>query len=461
MDQLDARFRMQQAGNMLGGRLSADLDPTWSNFFARGDDGQAYTVYGLGQPLVLMPLVGIARTVGEPGSKGTRGLVADAVVVLLYATIVNLGLAAGCFGVFRKLRIPPRASAVGTLLLFLLTPWLIWGRSMQEEALTGALLLGAFYGMLRWRLCRCPWWLGFAGFMSAYTANIRPNAVFIAGALFLWFVISQPTARLKSVVLFLLGSLPALALFFWWNTYRFGSPLQTGWQTGDAGWSFDSSLFLNLLILPDFGLLWFAPLMLLLPLQIRRLRLRLLGVLVAGALVLHAVMLAGLPQYVGHAVGVAWGPRYLMHGVVLAGPLIWVAWLRLRKDRLRTAGLILITVSALVQFSGAFFQPRLEYAQDEYRTQRGLEDMQPYGWLPRRFANIGWWVSGDLAEKSFPKDEEYGAEILTTPDLPPLRIAASSRLESGGTVVVVAWSGFVLCLIVAGGATWLMVRRRE
>ena len=182
----------------------------------------------------------------------------------------------------------------------------------------------------------------------------------------------------------------------------------------------------------------------------------------AGAAEVAADRGAGVEDLdVGHAVGVAWGPRYLMHGVVLAGPLIWVAWLRLRKDRLRTAGLILITVSALVQFSGAFFQPRLEYAQDEYRTQRGLEDMQPYGWLPRRFANIGWWVSGDLAEKSFPKDEEYGAEILTTPDLPPLRIAASSRLESGGTVVVVAWSGFVLCLIVAGGATWLMVRRRE
>ena len=459
IDHIDGIMRVRVAENLLQGQLTADTDPVWSNFYARGSDGQSYTVYGLGQPLVFAPLVGMAGVFGEIGGKGRGALIAEAFVVLLYTALINLALAAALYGVLRQLRLPERASAVGTLLLLVLTPWLIWGRSLQEEALTAALLLGAFLGMLRWRSCACPWWLLAAGLMAGYTANVRPNAVFMVGALFAWFVISQQSARLKSAALFLAGSVPSLVLFFWWNAHRFGSPLKTGWQASGAAWSFDFSLFANLLVLPDYGLLWFAPLLILLPLTRQRMRLRLLAGLMAGAFVVHAILLAGMPQYVGHAVGVSWGPRYLMHGALLAGPLVWLGWLKLRKSRLHRVGLALIVLSAVVQWAGLWFQPRLEYSQDEYRTEQGLSDMQPHPWLLRRFSNIVTWISGDLDQYSFPKGKVEGADILMTPDLPPLRISASSRLEGGGFIVVAAWGWFIVCLGAGAASSWLMVRR--
>lgn len=457
IDHIDGLMRVRVADAMLDGRLTAVADPNWSNFFAQGADGETYTIYGLGQPLLLLPLVAVASAFGTIGGEGAGALFAEAFVAVGYSLLVNLVLAAASMGVLRGLRLSPRAAAAGTLVLFVATPWLIWGRSMQEEALVAALLLGALLGILRWKRCGCPWWLASAGLMAGFTASVRPNAVFAVAALVSWLVWTQSPARLKSGVLFIAGSLPALGLFFWWNAYRFGNPLRTGWQAGDAAWSFDFTRLSELLLLPDFGLLWFAPMLPLILLTCQRLRG--LGPLMAVAYVAHAVLLAGMPQYVGHAVGVAWGPRYLMHGVLLAGPLVWFGWLKLRKHPLRKAAAALLVLSLAVQWAGLWFQPRLEYAQDVYRKERGLDEISPHAWLPRRFVNIGAWLDGSLEERSFPQDSQVGAGILTTPDLPPLRVTASSRLRGGGALVTVAWTGFVLCLSLAAVAGWFLLRR--
>lgn len=452
IDHLDGSVRVNMAERMLHGRLDSQPDPGWPSFHAEGTDGRHYAVYGVGQPLLLIPLVAIGNTVGGTGP------VRDAVIVLGYTALVNLLLAGACFGVLRQLRLSPRASAVGTLALFVISPWLIWGRSMQEEALTAALLLGALVGMLRWKSCHCLWWLLAAGLLAGFTANVRPNAVFMVLALFTWMVVSLPAARLKSAVVFIAGSAPSLALFFWWNAYRFGSPLKIGF---DTNWSWDFGRFANLLVLPDYGLLWFAPLLLLLPLTRQRDGLRLLAMLMAAAFVAHSVFLAGLPQYVGHAVGVSWGPRYLMHGALLAGPLIWMAWLKARKHKIHRVGIALIVISATVQWAGLWFQPRLEYAQDEYRAEHDKYPIEPHPWLLRRFSNIAAWTMSDLDQYSFPKGTVEGADVLMTPDLPPLRIAASRRLDAGSGIVAAAWGWFMLWLGVAGGAMWLLWRPRE
>ncbi|MBZ0137495.1 MAG: glycosyltransferase family 39 protein [Planctomycetes bacterium] len=454
VDQVDGAFRIQLAENVLHGELSMEPDPDWPMFFRAGQDGRTYSIYGLGQPLVLAPMVLV--TGASPETPVSR-----AALVWLYTISINLALAGAIYGVFRQIGLTARGAGLSTLALMVVTPWLIWGHSLQEEALVGAALAGALYCTMRRLKSDGEVWAAVAGLLAAFTANARPNAVFIAGALFVWLVCCTGRGRFRTAAVFLAGSLPSLALFFWWNLHRFGNPLQTGWQTGNDAWSFQFDLFLNLLILPDFGLLWFAPLLLVLPAARGRARLRLLAWLVLLGFVMHAVLLAGYPRYVGHALGAAWGPRYMMHGVLFVAPLVWLGWLRVRRSRFRALAFVLLVGSTTIQWAGIMFPPRLEHAQDEFRRERSLGPMEPYAWLPRRFTNLYWWATGDLEDRSFPNDPVGGDRVATRPDFLPARLATSPKLAHDKGLGALLWGGFVVLVVVVAGAVHLMLRKRQ
>ena len=459
IDQGDGAFRIQFAGALSEGRLNVERDSTWPMFTADGRDGRQYSIYGMAQPLVLVPLVMITGADDALWNIDRKSTIRKALLVMLYTLLVNLSLAAVTYGIFRQLRFTPRASSLSTLGVLLCTPWLIWGLSMQEESLVGLMLAGALYASLIRLRGGGTGWLALAGLLAALTANVRPNAVFMVAALFVWLMWCERRAWMKAGAMFLAGSVPSLALFFWWNAYRFGSPLMTGWQAGHEPWSFRPHLFFELLVVPDYGLIWFAPLLLLLPWAGSRAHLRLLAWLLVAGFVLHAALLAGYPRYVGHGVGLAWGPRYLMHGAFMAGPLVWLAWLKLRKSRWRYAALAVVVLAASVQWTGSVFQPRLEYAQDAYRIRRDMERMQPFPWLPRRYCNIYWWATGDLPDKSFPGDAVGGDRYPLTPDLLPLLVAAQPP-QLDRSLIPLIWTLFSALVLVLAAAITLMVRKR-
>lgn len=458
IDQIDGALRVQLAVDLTQGNLNSAPDADWPMFFARGRDDRSYSIYGLGQPLLLVPLVALTGMPRDVKDSSRGNMVRKALIALAYTIAVNLALAGAVFGALRQFHIAPHRSALLTLMLLACTPWLIWGLSMQEEALVAALLASAFYCLLRRLKGGGDAWAAVAGALTSFTANLRPNAVFMAAVLCIWLACSLRRQRLRTLAAFLAGSAPSLVLFFWWNTYRFGNPWTTGWEVGHDGWSLDAGLLVDLLFLPDFGLIWFAPLLLLLPWTTRRLRLAAWLALVG--FLLHAVLLAGYSRYVGHAVGVAWGPRYFMHGVLLVGPVLCMAWLHLRRSRLRLLVFSLLILSAAVQWAGAVFPARLEYAQDTFRTRQGLEPMQPYAWLPRRFANIYWGLVGELEHRSFPGDPGTGDRAALAPDLLPARLAVSERLRGTPALAALVWLIYASLIAALGATLRLLCRPR-
>lgn len=473
IDHIDGAYRVRFSEALLRGNLSVQADERFPMFFAAGNDGRTYSIYGLGQPLVLAPLVGLARLVtgADAVGEGGRGLAAEGLVTWLYCAALNLLFAACVLGILREFGIRGRRAPVGTLVLFVATPWVYWGRSLQEETLVATLLAAGVLGILRARGSGLPLGMLLSGLACGFIANVRPNAVFAVLAVIAW-MLSISRNRLRDTSLFVGGAAPSLALFFTWNAYRFGSPLTTGWQAsgGAAGWSPDFALFLDQIFVPDFGMLWFAPVLVslaalyLVPRR-RRLKPGVFAGLLTGSIIAHAFLLSGLPQYVGHSVGASWGPRYLMHGALIALPLCWLALARARRISWLRRGLVGVFIVCFgLQLVGLSFRVNLEYSQDHYRLEEGLPPMEPYWYVPRRFANLAWWINGELNERSFPGDlpsaPEEDQRVLTTPNITPLRLLRSQRLaKSGGVLAYAALMVWLACLCSAVASVWLLLRR--
>lgn len=322
------------------------------------------------------PLGSLARStllvpVGLLPPGAVRGRVADMVLQLLpilltalaVVPLARLARLAGC-----SRRASP-ALAAALLLATFLGPL---GRSDYQEpilvflsawCLERLLIARRLAGASRLRA------LAVGGGLSALALLAKPTAFVLAPALLL--AAARPLrrpVRSRDFVALAAGAAPGLAAFFALNAVRFGSPLDFGYRFGHflPGAERVSLVWtaLRLTILPNRGVLWFAPLLLLalfVPLK-GRLREPLLTDCGTSLLAAGGFFAANLWWWAWEG-GFGWGPRLLAPTVALITP-----WLAGRGRAWRRALVVLAIGGFALNFPGYLLDDARIYAVAAART---------------------------------------------------------------------------------------------
>lgn len=257
-----------------------------------------------------------------PGS--ARGRVTDAAFLLLPI----LALALAVFPVSRLARYggaSPRGApwlAAGLLLCTFVGP--LGGSDFQEPFLVlflPAALCFTLQGVRR-RGPRRNRDLALAGVLFGLALLAKPTAGLVLPALLLAVVWPSPRRRVAlDLAAFCGGAMPGIAAFLGLNAVRFGSPWELGYatQTSHPLARTVNPLWTSarLLVLPNRGLLFFAPVVLL---AFRRRHWK--GGIVLPALGCAAAVFATNVAWWAWEGGFGWGPRLLAPAVPLLAPLL-------------------------------------------------------------------------------------------------------------------------------------------
>jgi hypothetical protein len=328
-----------------------------------GGDGHLYSKYSWGAALAAAPFYLAALMLPALGNVQAAMLLNVLVTALTGMLVFLCARRLGVSG----------AAAMGVALLFGLAT-LAWpyAKYFFSEPLSGLTLLAAFYFLLcyrderRWTLL-LPAGLALAGSLAAKTANAAAIPLFfLLLAVYEWPPAGSGGKRdfpsswytylrglaLRSVPLatpVLLAGLVTMA----YNFLRFGAPLDAGYLPIEQFSGRIQEGLPGLLLSPGRGLIFYAPVMLLLipaaPVLWRLRRAEAAFILVLAAW--QTLLYARWHVWFG---GWCWGPRFLeplMPFLALAlGPWLEAAWRRGRGVRLAVIGLA--AVSALVQLLG-------------------------------------------------------------------------------------------------------------
>lgn len=200
----------------------------------------------------------------------------------------------------------------------------------QEPFLTFLLAVSLervlFARRLRGSLRPRPLVLG-GGFLGA-ALLAKPTAIVVLPALLLTVLFARGRRRpLRDAALLAAGVIPFAALTLWLNAVRFGNALEFGYSGQLAhplaratpfGWN-----LLRITLLPNRGLLWFSPILLLAVLGVGRLSRAARRADRGAAVLAIAGLLAANALWWSWEGGMSWGPRLAAPCVALAAPLIW------------------------------------------------------------------------------------------------------------------------------------------
>jgi hypothetical protein len=275
-----------------------------------------------------------------------------------------------------------------------------YARTLFGEPTVALALLATLYGLWRSTGTRSVEWALAAGAALGLAICARAiNAPLIAlFALYLW--LSSRDRRLLAI--FLTTSLVCgLGGYAWYNTYRFGSPVATGYQFS-LGENFSTPPwigFYGLLFSPFRGLFWFSPILLAAPFGIGRSWARhrwetLVALCLSG---FYILLFSAWWMWWG---GFAWGPRFLLPVVpfilLLTAPLWelprarWVLW-----------GLALISLSVQILAVSADFSLTETVLENTFGHPERSAAMVDPRWSPillqARHLAQGFW---DIAWKT-------------------------------------------------------------
>jgi hypothetical protein len=374
---VDTQFRYDVARGLLDRGRPSLSDPALLRMpFARpGLHGERYSVYSAMGSLVGIPLLLVARALGDPTGELGRflfslgpALFGAATVTLVARVCRDLGatraraLGAALALAFASLLWPMAASAFDNAqhaFFALATAWLAW-RSAERSSPRLALAAGLAAAAL-------------LNFQEAYGVMILGLALPALGPL------RRPDARREGLVRYLLVGLGAsLGLIAWtlWNILRFGDPLYAGKaDTAAMGtpavWGNPLVGALSLLLSPGKSVLLFSPTALLGILGWRALRDRAPG-LAVGVLAASGLQLALVSSLQGFTGDWCWGPRYVT--VLLPLWALPVALLDLAPRRRLVGAVVLagLTVQGLA----------LSVETTRFFTERRLDD---YFWARDRW----------------------------------------------------------------------------
>lgn len=257
-------------------RGSLDVGPcearSWSIACVRGVDGRYYSGYGVVPSVAALPFYAVGRVAAK--ITGFNPELATAGSVSIMNSLVGALACVGLFFWSVNAGCTVRQSLLAAILLAFATPF--WFHSTKEfysEPLFTLFLVGSFAALSR----RTRNSAIVAGVLFGLAVGTRVfGLIYLPIAVTYALLASRPPKSGRaSAIWFLLPLLLILAGVGLVNQMRFGSPLNTGYHVAlpTLGAAFSTPLQIGLwgnLFNGDVGLVWFAPLILLLPLTWRQ-----------------------------------------------------------------------------------------------------------------------------------------------------------------------------------------------
>lgn len=343
----------------------------------RGPDGRLYPKAGLGQALAAIPFYAAGRVAAAAFPPARRDLVVRAVTSLLNP-VVSGALAAVLFLLFLAFGASPRGAFLWAVATLVATPLWVYGKSFLTEPLLALGLVAGLYGAVRFREGGAPGHAFLAGFAWGFTVLVKYAllpAVILLGLPFLPAFARRARAAWPAAAALAACALLAVA----YNAARTGSPFGTGYGRQATASAFTTPLFVGLyglLLSSGKGLVWFAPLTVLVPAAYAAARRR-LGAPVIGIALACAGMTLVYAMFEHWAGDGSWGPRYLVPFVPLLLSLVVAAdasqpW-RGRERRLLVLSLAIAGLLVQVGGVGIYFGAQMREAGD-YPYTRSLSD---------------------------------------------------------------------------------------
>ncbi|HZT96111.1 MAG TPA: hypothetical protein VFB34_04655 [Chloroflexota bacterium] len=371
-----------------------------------------YAVYAPGQSLLMAPLY----VAGKIAALITQAPSAFAVAISVRS--LDAVLAALCVAVFFFLCVEAgysRRTAIilGLILAFASTLWPDQQSGQEHTQVTLALLVSGYAALKsvrlprsrpserdappsRWRTSEV-WTYGSGaaagfGLLTRYDFAVSAAIVF----LFLAWASSRDSWRTtaETGVRFMVGMLPFLVADGLWNLVRFGSFFSTGRAPADQfGFPIWQGIA-NLLASPGKGIIWYVPLVWLLPLAAASFfrRSRPLFWLCAGLVASAVLFYANVIYWHGDP---GWGPRYLFPVVPFVVLPLGELLERWKKYRgwLRGSIIAVVGLSLVLQLAAVSVDPwRFWYHLIHQRQSQG----QVWVWSPTHYSY--YWNLADAPE---------------------------------------------------------------
>ncbi|MCJ8331720.1 MAG: glycosyltransferase family 39 protein [Lentisphaeria bacterium] len=220
-----------------------------------------------------------------------------------------------------------KKTAVITALLYSFSSmaW-VYAQSLFSDDTVGLFLLAAVWGILRCKRAdpdKQMHWAAFIGFVLAYSVLLKLSSLFAAAFLSIYFLWTLCRTDKKLIIAFFIPAIILGGVFCWWNHFRYGSILDTGYDAiGDRDHDLGFKTtpfytgFFGLLISPGKGIFIYNPLLFLLLFKLKDfyakqkdLAIMSLGVFVIF-LLFHSCWWAWHGDW-------AWGPRFMMSAIPL------------------------------------------------------------------------------------------------------------------------------------------------
>jgi hypothetical protein len=382
------------------GRLWLDNPSYTDDRVARGLGGHLYAFYAPGQSVLMIPFYIVGKAIAHHLNLSymvTEYYAARSLDLFLGAALAVLFFLFALTAGFGR-----RVAAVLTLLFA--AGSVAWpdAQSALEQTQVDLFLLIAVIGL--WQFMRFSTasrrWLLLAGTGVGLAVFTRYDALLYAPVVAALILLTRRPLRWReaanNVLYFGAGLAPWVVFVALWNVARFGSPFLTGLHEdtlGNPPWLG----VLDLIVSPGKGLLWYLPLLLLLPWAVAPFRRRVPGLaLVCAVMVLLPLLFyASIRYWHGDP---AWGPRYLYVAVpYLLLPLgeILSRWGRYRLG-LRSLFVAVAAISIGVQVVAVSvtewrFWYRLQVIQQD-SSSANLWQGQPFRWGSQHY-HYYWTIS--------------------------------------------------------------------
>jgi len=370
----------------------------YPEFGAHGRRGKIYDWYGIGQPLLMLPVDIIGTYIEKlpvfEEYNGNDPSVRNIFVSYSTNILMNVLTALVCFRFLRLLQFSQKQAVAGVLALLFSTTHLHYAQNMMENNYIQLLTLAGFAFQYEW-LCsgnRRALLAGSACFGLNLLTRLTTGLDLIAGVVFLSAVVwSEPTPRewWARFVAYARITAPVYAVFFFidrlYQFYRFGSftntyvhyfTLEHRLQDPSlpAKYPFETPFhvgFFGALFAPEKSIFLFDPLLILTILIVATAWKRMLPEVRAYLIAAFFLLFAYICFYARYTVwsgDFAWGDRYVSTAAELAAFISVPLFLRYRRELGRVvwiAGVVLISLSTAVQVASLAFWLPLEIYQME------------------------------------------------------------------------------------------------
>ena len=338
-------------------------------------NGHYYPDKPPGLSLLALPAVVVAReaiilTGHDPASIADSGPTTAFRIYAYVATVSTVGLLTALAAVFvlrvaLALGVSLEGALFGALAFGLGTPAFGWATAFFGHAAAGALLFFAFSLIVLLMTSRAGFpsflrWQVMIGALLGLAVSVEIIAA-VAGSAIGLFALAQAAKRghwqgaVAAAALLVLGGVVGLAPLLIYDTFAFGSPLNTGYanvvgfpgmNVGFFGISTPDIGVAEALLFGNYrGLLPLAPILFLVPVGwwLMAAKTSLRGVVVVSLAVTFGYLAIGSGYYYWDG-GAATGPRYLIPVLPFAGLALAFVW---QIERLKLACCVLLVVSSL------------------------------------------------------------------------------------------------------------------